>query len=144
VTVVRIFEKKSHFWGKNGTLGYLNFFIFLAKKWHVSIFEFFSYFWGKNGTLGMSFLFAEKSRVAQIALKTWRLRHVCVCKNTSFICNLSANSDQSGPGLPDFSWDNLPKRKEIYQVTTKFTEWLQNLPNEQAIYQMTTNYTKRP
>jgi hypothetical protein len=29
-------------------------------------------------------------------------------------------------GLPDFSWYNIPKRVKIYQITTKYTKWLQN------------------
>jgi hypothetical protein len=27
------------------------------------------------------------------------------------------------PGLPDFSWYNIPKRGEKYQMTTKYTKW---------------------
>jgi hypothetical protein len=28
-----------------------------------------------------------------------------------------------GPGLPDFSWFNMPKRGEIYQITIIYTIW---------------------
>jgi hypothetical protein len=40
------------------------------------------------------------------------------------------HSKQSYPGLPDFSWYNIPKReKYIYQITKK-------LPIVQKVYQM--------
>jgi hypothetical protein len=32
------------------------------------------------------------------------------------------------PGLPDFSWQNIPKRK-------KHTKYLQNIPNDHGIFQ---------
>jgi hypothetical protein len=28
-----------------------------------------------------------------------------------------------GPGLPDFTWYNLPKREQKYQINTKYTKW---------------------
>jgi hypothetical protein len=31
-------------------------------------------------------------------------------------------------GLPDFSWYNIPKRVEIYQITTKYTKRSYNIP----------------
>jgi hypothetical protein len=30
---------------------------------------------------------------------------------------------RSSPGLPDFSWSKIPKRRKIYQITTKYTKW---------------------
>jgi hypothetical protein len=41
----------------------------------------------------------------------------------------------SSPGLPDFSWHNIPKRGKIYQITTK-------LPNFLQIAQMSITYSK--
>jgi hypothetical protein len=29
----------------------------------------------------------------------------------------------TSPGLPDFSWYNLPKREKSHQMTTKYTGW---------------------
>jgi hypothetical protein len=39
------------------------------------------------------------------------------------------------PGLPDFSLFNIPKRGEIYQMSTK-------LPSGHKLYQMTVIYSK--
>jgi hypothetical protein len=39
-------------------------------------------------------------------------------------------------GLPDFSWLNIPKREKMYQITIKYTQWLQNKPNGRKIDQM--------
>jgi hypothetical protein len=40
-----------------------------------------------------------------------------------------------GPGLPDFSWYNLPKwGKYTYETTTKCTKWLSNIPKSSKIY----------
>jgi hypothetical protein len=36
---------------------------------------------------------------------------------------------QCTPGLPDFSWYNIPKRGKIYQITIKYTKWPYNRPN---------------
>jgi hypothetical protein len=44
---------------------------------------------------------------------------------------------RSGAGLPDFSWRNIPKRGEIYQITT-------TLPNGHRIYQRNVKYSKWP
>jgi hypothetical protein len=54
-----------------------------------------------------------------------------------------------GPGLPHFSWYNIPKRGEnikwpqnisnghkIYQMATKYIKWPQNIPNGHKIFQM--------
>jgi hypothetical protein len=40
---------------------------------------------------------------------------------------------QVRPGLPDFTWYNLPKRKKIYQITVKYTKWPQNILNSRKI-----------
>jgi hypothetical protein len=45
-------------------------------------------------------------------------------------------------GLPDFSWYNIPTRRKIYQITTKYSKWPQTMPNNNKIFQMATNYTK--
>jgi hypothetical protein len=62
-----------------------------------------------------------------------------------------------GPGLPDFSGYNIPKREiftkrptniqnghEIYLIAKKSTKWPKNLPNGQKIYQMAKKSTKWP
>jgi hypothetical protein len=36
-------------------------------------------------------------------------------------------------GLPDFSWYNIPKRGEMFQITTKIS-------NEHKLYQMAAKY----
>jgi hypothetical protein len=33
------------------------------------------------------------------------------------------------PGLPDYSWNNIPKRGKFYQITTKCTKWSKNFKN---------------
>jgi hypothetical protein len=43
--------------------------------------------------------------------------------------------------LPDFPRCNVPKRWKIYQMTTKYTKWLQIIPNVYKIYQLATKYT---
>jgi hypothetical protein len=50
----------------------------------------------------------------------------------------------SKPGLPDFSWHNIPKTGKINQMTIKFTKFPQNLPNFHKIYQISTKFTKFP
>jgi hypothetical protein len=40
------------------------------------------------------------------------------------------------PGLPDFSWHNIPKRRNIYQITIKYTKRPQSIPNNHKIVQM--------
>jgi hypothetical protein len=45
----------------------------------------------------------------------------------SFISN-SVTVDNFGPGLPEFTWYNIPKRETICQITIKCTQWQQNLP----------------
>jgi hypothetical protein len=32
-------------------------------------------------------------------------------------------------GLPDFSWDMIPKTEKNYQMNTKCTKWSWNIPN---------------
>jgi hypothetical protein len=44
------------------------------------------------------------------------------------------------PGLPDFSWHNIPARGKIYQITTKLPKCPQNIPNDRKIFQMTRIY----
>jgi hypothetical protein len=44
-------------------------------------------------------------------------------------------------GLPDFSWDNIPKRGKIYQITIKCTKLPQDIPKCCQIFQMDINYT---
>jgi protoporphyrinogen oxidase len=48
---------------------------------------------------------------------------------------------QVGPGLPDFSWYNVPKREKYTKMTTKFTKWPLDIPNGCQIFQMAINYT---
>jgi hypothetical protein len=36
--------------------------------------------------------------------------------------------------LPDFSLFHIPKRRNIYQMTTKYTTWPQNIPNDHKIH----------
>jgi hypothetical protein len=53
----------------------------------------------------------------------------------------------SGPGLPDLSWHNIPKRENIpnghkmYQMATNCTKWPQIVPNGHKIYQLSLKYT---
>jgi hypothetical protein len=54
----------------------------------------------------------------------------------------SLNKCFSWPGLPDFSWYNIPKRGKIYQIATKYTKWPQNISNGRKIYQIHIKYTK--
>jgi hypothetical protein len=48
-------------------------------------------------------------------------------------------------GLPDFSYDSIPKWGEIYQITIKYTKWPQtisnNLPNGRKMDQMAIKFT---
>jgi hypothetical protein len=39
------------------------------------------------------------------------------------------------PGLPDFSWYDIPTQGKIYEITTKYTKLPQNIPNGHKIYQ---------
>jgi hypothetical protein len=41
------------------------------------------------------------------------------------------------PGLPDFSWHNIPNRGQAYQIAT-------TLPNDHRIYKMAVKYSKWP
>jgi hypothetical protein len=41
----------------------------------------------------------------------------------------------SGPGMPDFSWEVIPKPEKMYQMNTK-------VPNGHKISQMSVNYSK--
>jgi hypothetical protein len=41
-----------------------------------------------------------------------------------------------GTRLPDFSWDNIPEREKVYQITIKYTKWPQNILNGHKIYPM--------
>jgi hypothetical protein len=60
---------------------------------------------------------------------------------------------QSAAGLPDYSWCNIPKGENIYQIphnipndiiihqmAIKCTKWPQNITNGAKIYQMDTKY----
>jgi hypothetical protein len=55
-------------------------------------------------------------------------------------------------GLPDFSLHKIPKRENIYQITTKYTKCPLNIPNYykicipdvRKIYQQTAKWTKCP
>jgi hypothetical protein len=43
----------------------------------------------------------------------------------------------SSPGLPDFSWHNLPKRGQIYQITSTLPNGHKiHIPNDRKIFQM--------
>jgi hypothetical protein len=44
--------------------------------------------------------------------------------------------------LPDFSWHKIPKRRKIYQTTTKYTKWPWNISNSSKIDQMVIKNTK--
>jgi hypothetical protein len=60
-----------------------------------------------------------------------------------------ATPKESGlePGLPDFSWYNIPKGGKIYQMTTKYTKWPLHISNGRKIDQMNikcTNIFQRP
>jgi hypothetical protein len=44
---------------------------------------------------------------------------------------------KSEAGVPDFSWHNIPKRGDIYQMTA-------TLPNGHKIYQLAVKYSKWP
>jgi hypothetical protein len=46
------------------------------------------------------------------------------------------------PGLPDFSGYKIPKQGEIYQMTTKYTEWPYNISNGRELDQMVIKYNK--
>jgi hypothetical protein len=52
-----------------------------------------------------------------------------VAKENNFFYRGSRISDPSEPGLPDFSFYNIPKRGKIYQITTKYTKCLPKIPN---------------
>jgi hypothetical protein len=41
--------------------------------------------------------------------------------------------------LPDFSWYKIPKRGEIYQMTTKYTKWPKDISNGRKIDQLVKN-----
>jgi hypothetical protein len=43
----------------------------------------------------------------------------------------------TGPGLPDFSWYNIPKRE-------KYTKGPKNIPNGHKIYQTAIKHNKWP
>jgi hypothetical protein len=64
-----------------------------------------------------------------------------------FDCSINCRN-VFGPGLPDFSWYNIPKRVKLitrykkYRMAAKHTKWPQNIPNGNKIYQMDTKYTK--
>jgi hypothetical protein len=45
------------------------------------------------------------------------------------------------PGLPDFSWYNIPNRGKIYQITLKYLKWPQHIPNGRKIDHTTIKYT---
>jgi hypothetical protein len=46
------------------------------------------------------------------------------------------------PGLPDFSCYKIPKRGEIYQMTTNYTKWPWNISSGRKIGQLVIIYTK--
>jgi hypothetical protein len=49
----------------------------------------------------------------------------------------------SRPGLPDFSWNSVPKRGELYQIATYIiTKWPWHVQNSNNIFQMAQEYTK--
>jgi hypothetical protein len=45
------------------------------------------------------------------------------------------------PGLPDFSWLNIPKTLKSIPNYHKITKWLWNIPNVQNVFHMRTKYT---
>jgi hypothetical protein len=47
----------------------------------------------------------------------------------------------AGPGLPDLSWCNIPKRGKMYQITIQYTKWPQYIPNGRKIGPMAIKYT---
>jgi hypothetical protein len=42
------------------------------------------------------------------------------------------------PGLPDFSWYNLPQRGKIYQMNIKCSKWSKKLPNSRRLNRLCT------
>jgi hypothetical protein len=66
-------------------------------------------------------------------------RHRKMAAASSFLafgavfCGAITGCNISTPGLPDFSWYNIPKREHMYKmVTIKYTKWPQK-------YQMATS-----
>jgi hypothetical protein len=45
----------------------------------------------------------------------------------------TGNQMMRWPGLPDFSWDNIPKEEKIQQTSTKYTKFPQNTPNDRLM-----------
>jgi hypothetical protein len=45
------------------------------------------------------------------------------------------------PGMPDFSWRNIPKRGKIYQMILNYTIWPQHRPNGRKIDRMAIKFT---
>jgi hypothetical protein len=46
----------------------------------------------------------------------------CFSKYASAKFKLSRTTFNNRAGLPDFSWNNVPKPEKIYQTTTKYTK----------------------
>jgi hypothetical protein len=46
----------------------------------------------------------------------------------------------SAAGLPDFSWDMIPKLEKMYQMNTKCTIWSKNISKVCEILQMAIKY----
>jgi hypothetical protein len=45
-------------------------------------------------------------------------------------------------GLPDFSWNIIPKPEKMYRMNSKCTKWPLNIPNVFTVFQMAIKYPK--
>jgi hypothetical protein len=104
-----------------------------------------NYFIWNLGSSPLESIWAARSNTARVKIGSF----VCIIFNL-FSMQLAKRDDclccrvpvvTSPPGLPDFSWCNVPKREEVYQMTTKYTKQLAHLLNRLKIYQITTKCT---
>jgi hypothetical protein len=53
-----------------------------------------------------------------------------MCNNNGWISaqTLEKNSLRIQPGLPDFSWYNIPEREKVFKMTTKCSKGHQDIP----------------
>jgi hypothetical protein len=72
----------------------------------------------------LAFLHKTKLNYAKIGSLHWFLRKTPIfCRK---LATIAENCDQNiNPGLPNFSWHNIPKRGKMYQMTTKYNKWPQ-------------------
>jgi hypothetical protein len=50
----------------------------------------------------------------------------------------------SGAGLPDFSFNNIPKQEKICQISTKYAKWSKNMLNDYKMDQLAIKYIYVP